>query len=240
MKNKFEKILKNNSHVNMSILEILIGIKARKNEPEEQLLLNAKYIIPILTIKNWSTWCELMNSKNMKPRLEHQMNQIIVYDPTENLSYLIKKVLDQDRNQNKINNLNHEYKIREEITESQNESLEWRELNKMYLLHSYDLDLKEDDIHFTPKNRQYLKKNMIIITMRPKEEPEKIPTHLYNSNINNLQIWNKEERNNLAGIYCNISINEKSVSTIIIGMLDTGARANLISYDTYEKALKEN
>ena len=94
----------------------------------------------------------------MKPRLEHEMNQFIVNDPTENLSYLIKKVLGKDHNQNQINSLNHEYKLREGITESQNESLEWRELNKMYLLYSYDLDLKEDDIHFTPKNRQYLKK----------------------------------------------------------------------------------
>ena len=150
-----------------------------------------------------------MNNRNMKESLEHEMDQVIIYDPTENLSHLIKKVLDQDHNRNQIDNRYHNDEIRGVITDSQPESLEWRELNKIYLLYSYGLDLDENDIYFTPKNRQYSTKNMAIITMRPKEEPEKILNYLHKNNINNLQFSNKGNRNNLAGIHCNISINNK-------------------------------
>ena len=79
-----------------------------------------------------------------------------------------------------------------------------------------------------------------MITTRPKEKPERILDHIHDGKINNLQISNKGNRNNLAGIHCNISINNKSASTTIIGLLDSGARANLISYNIYEKFLKED
>ena len=42
IKYKVDKILTNYPNVNISIMKILIGIKARNNEPEEQLLSNAK------------------------------------------------------------------------------------------------------------------------------------------------------------------------------------------------------
>ena len=122
IKYKVDKILTNYPNVNKSIMEILIGIKARNNEPEEQLLSNAKRLIPTLTMKNWSTWCILINNRDMKRSLEHEMDQIMIYDPTENLGYLIKKVLDQNYNSNQTNNLDCNGENREGITNSQTES----------------------------------------------------------------------------------------------------------------------
>ena len=81
---------------------------------------------------------------------------------------------------------------------------------------------------------------MIIITTGQKDNPEKIETNRSPRKINNLRIYNNENRNNLAGIHCKISNNTKIKYNGIIGMLDTGARANLVSYDTYEKFIKIN
>ena len=38
---RFERILKNNPHINQNILEILVGLKPRKNKQEDQLLIDA-------------------------------------------------------------------------------------------------------------------------------------------------------------------------------------------------------
>ena len=125
-------------------------------------------------------------------------------------------MISQNFSENQIKNINYDQIPREEITESQTESMDLRELNRLYLLYSYNLDPTEDNIHFTPKNRLYLDKNVMIITMEPQETSEEILNHLHEDKINNLQFSNKENRNNLAGIHCNISLHNDYGSTTII------------------------
>ena len=81
---------------------------------------------------------------------------------------------------------------------------------------------------------------MIIITTGQKDVPEEMTRNHNPRNITNLRIYNEENRNNLAGVHCKVSSNTEIGCNRIIGMLDTGARANLISYDTYEKFIKKN
>ena len=45
IENNMEKIMENNPEMDKNILEILIGIKTKQDEKEEQLLSNARYII---------------------------------------------------------------------------------------------------------------------------------------------------------------------------------------------------
>ena len=95
-KQKFDNILKNNLNKDQNILKILIGTKPNNDKQEEQLLLNAQQIVPTLKMKEWLIWCKLIQTGNMKEKLINEMNKIIIYEPTENLEYLIKKVISQD------------------------------------------------------------------------------------------------------------------------------------------------
>ena len=96
IENNMEKIMENNPGLDKNILEILIGIKTKQEEKEEQLLSNARYILPTLTIKNWTTWCKLINSGNIKQKIENEMEHHMIYEPTENLDYIIRKILRQE------------------------------------------------------------------------------------------------------------------------------------------------
>ena len=143
--------MENKPGLDKNILEILIGIKTKQDEKEEQLRSNARYILPTLTIKDWTTWCELINSGNIKRKIENEMEHHMIYEPIENLDYIIRKILRQEYRQHTTKYLNKVNTLEEHIEGLEHDPEEWKELNKMYILYSYGLDLEEDDILFYTK-----------------------------------------------------------------------------------------
>ena len=110
IENDFDKIVNNNPKLDKNILGILIGMTTKKDETEEQLLNNAKNIITTLTNKEWSTWCGLINNRRIKQKIEDQMEQFLLHDPNDNLSYIIQKILKHDDSQETIDCVHYEDK----------------------------------------------------------------------------------------------------------------------------------
>ena len=78
-----------------------------------------------------------------------------------------------------------------------------------------------------------------MITTQPKNEKRDICYGNVNKEINNLNLCDEEDRNSLAGIPCDILANKETQSRKIFVILDSGARANLISYKTYKNLRNE-
>ena len=122
--------MENKPGLDKNSLEILIGIKTKQDEKEEQLRSNARYILPTLTIKDWTTWCELINSGNIKRKIENEMEHHMIYEPIENLDYIIRKILRQEYRQHTTKYLNKVNTLEEHIEGLEHDPEEWKELNK--------------------------------------------------------------------------------------------------------------
>ena len=101
-----DKIITYNPDVDVNSLKVLIGNITKKDETEEQLLNAARKMIPTLTDQEWSRWCKLITGIKIQQKIEQHMHQSPMYDSIQNMSYIIKKIIKQDINEQLIGDVN--------------------------------------------------------------------------------------------------------------------------------------